>query len=116
MVNPNVPPAVVYPSPNEWPVTYIPITGISNGLRATVTAPNHGITLTPGQSTPGVDFSQVRGMFQINGKFGYVTQVLSSSQFMVNIDTSQFYAYTGGGYANLIAGVSPYDPLTNTFP
>lgn len=115
MVNPNVAPAVVYPSPNEWPITYIGITGITNSLQATITAPSHGITLSPTASTPGVDFTQVKGMFQINGKFAYVTRVIDVNNFVVNLDTSMFYSYKSGGFANLIAGSSPIDPLTNTF-
>ena len=107
---------VTYPSPDEWTVTYVPISGISRAAKAVVTAPNHGITLAAGQNTPSVDFTQVKGMFQINGQFAYVTQVIDDNNFVVNLNTTQYYAYTSGGYVNKIAGNSPIDPLTNTFP
>lgn len=147
MVNSNIAPGqggVTYPSPNEWPVTAIPVTNITQSLNATVTAPNHGITLSANQSTPKVDFSQVKGMYQINGKFAFVVKVVDSDTFTVDLDTSQFYAYVapvdrswerfnntpwqnadfswnyfitnGGGFVNITGGNAPDDPLTNLFP
>lgn len=115
----NLPPGnggIVFPSPNEWPITYVAITGITRGLETQVTAPNHGITLTAGASTPGVDFSQVKGMYQINSVFGYVTAVVDTDNFTVAINSSNFSPYISGGYANKIAGSAPIDPLTNTYP
>lgn len=119
MVNPNIHPGqggVTFPSPNEFPVTYRAITGITRAVEATITAPDHGITLSTIASTPKVDFSQVKGMFQINGKFGFVTSIVDSDNFTVAIDTSQFYAYTSGGYANITGGIAPYDPFENIYP
>jgi len=107
---------VTYPSPNEWTVTYVTVTGITNALQAVVTAPNHGITLVSGQSTPGVDFSQVKGMKEINGQFGYVTKVIDANTIMVAINTLFYSPYTSGGYLNKVAGSSPIDPFTNTYP
>jgi len=107
---------VTFPSPNEWPTTYVAITGISKGLLTTVTAPSHGITITAGSSTPGVDFSQVRGMQQINGKFGYVSKVVDADTIVVEIDSSFYSNYTSGGFINKTAGSAPIDPLTNTYP
>lgn len=107
---------VTYPSPNEWPITYVAITGITRGSETTVTAPDHGITLSSGESTPGVDFSQVRGMQQINGVFGYVTSVIDTNTFTVAINSSNFSPYLSGGFVNKIAGSAPIDPLTNTYP
>ena len=106
---------VVYPSPNEWPTTYVAITGITKGLQTIVTAPDHGITINSTASTPGVDFSQVRGMNQINGLFSYITSVIDTDNFIVAINSINFSNYTSGGFVNLIAGSSPIDPLTNTF-
>lgn len=106
---------VTYPSPNEWPVTYVAISGITRGTQTKVNAPNHGITLSSNQSTPGVDFTQVNGMSQINGIFGFVTSVIDANNFIVAINSNNFSPYISGGYVNKIAGSSPIDPLTNTF-
>lgn len=107
-----IPPSVVFPSPNEWPVTYRSITGITKSTNPTITAPNHGFTSSDIPVTQ-VDFSQVKGMQEINGKFGFITSVIDTDNFTVAVDTSQFHAYTSGGYVNINAGNSPYDPLTN---
>lgn len=105
---------VTYPSPNEWPVTYHAITAITNAGNAQVTAPSHGITLSATASTPKVDFTQVGGMRQINGQFAFVNAVLDVDNITVALDTSQYYAYTSGGFLNVTGGSSPIDPLTNT--
>ena len=107
---------VTYPSPDEWPVTVIDITAIQKGLTTLVTAANHGITLSSTASTPKVDFTQVKGMSQINGKFGFVLSVPNANQVLVDLDTSNFYDYTSGGYLNITGGSPPNDPLTNLFP
>lgn len=133
---------VIFPSPNEWPVTAISVTGITNSLQATITAPGHGITLSTTASTPKVDFSQIKGMYQINGMFGFVTNVIDVNTFQVAIDTTNFYPYIGhvdrtwesiptpwmnfpypwnyftlhfGGYVNITGGSPPDDPLTNLY-
>lgn len=111
-----IPPSVTYPSPNEWTITYVAITSIARGTQTQVTAPGHGINLTAGANTPGVDFSQVKGMKQINGVFGYVTAVADASNFTVAIDSTNFSPYISGGFVNKIAGSAPIDPLTNLFP
>lgn len=111
-----IPPSVTYPSPNEWTVTYVAVTGIQKGLRTKVTAPSHGITLVTGSNTPGVDFSQIKGMREINGVFGYVSQVIDENTVMVDIDSTNFNDYSSGGYMNKIAGSSPIDPFTNIYP
>lgn len=105
---------VTYPSPNEWPTTVFSITGITNQPNAIVTAPGHGITLSPTASTPKVDFTQVKGMFQINGQFAFVTEVIDEDNIVVALDTSQYYAYTSGGFLNITGGSAPNDPLENT--
>jgi hypothetical protein len=93
----------------------VAITGITNAVRAQVTAPNHGITLSPNESTPKVDFTQVKGMFQINGQFAFVMEVVNANNIIVALDTSEYYSYTGGGFLNITGGSPPIDPLTNTF-
>jgi len=107
---------VTYPSPNEWPVTVHAITAITRTTQPKVTAPGHGITTSSSQSTPQVDFSQVKGMTQINGKFAYVVNVIDVNNFTIALDTSQFSAYTSGGFVNVLVGPAPINPLTNTFP
>lgn len=107
---------VVYPSPNEWPIMYIAITGITNGLTTTVTAPNHGFT-TGALPQIQVDFSQVKGMTDINGVFAYVSQVVDANNFVVPINSTNFHPYVSGGFVNILAYTgSPQDPFTNTFP
>jgi hypothetical protein len=119
MANPNIHPGqggVTFPSPNEFPVTYRAITGITRSLQATITAPNHGITISSTASTPKVDFSQVKGMFQINGQFGFVTSIVDADNFTVALNTLQYSAYISGGYANITGGIAPYDPFENIYP
>ena len=106
---------VVYPSPNEWPVTVYAITAITKAPQAQVTAAGHGITISANQSTPKVDFTQVKGMSQINGQFAFVTSVIDASNFTIALDTTQFSTYTSGGFVNVIVSPAPIDPLTNTF-
>lgn len=106
---------VTFPSPNEWPITYRAITGITISTQAKITAPNHGFTNADIPVTQ-VDFSQVKGMSEINGKFGFITQIIDVNNFLIALDTSQFHAYTSGGFVNINAGKSPYDPLTNIYP
>lgn len=115
----NLPPGnggVVYPSPTEWTITVHAITGITQAPQAKITAPGHGITLSSTASTPKVDFTQVKGMFQINGRFAFVTRVIDVNNFTVDLNTSSYYPYTSGGFINVTGGSSPIDPLTNTFP
>lgn len=107
---------VTYPSPNEWPITVHNITGITKSPQPIITAPGHGITITSGQPIPVVDFTQVNGMYQINGKFAYVTSVINSSNFTIALDTTQFSPYISGGFVNVIVSPAPINPLTNTFP
>ena len=106
---------VTYPSAAEFPVSAIAITGITNAQQAIVTAPNHGFTSANIPVTQ-VDFSQVKGMQEINGKFGYITQIIDVNNFQINLNTLFFYPYISGGYCNINAGLAPYDPFQNTFP
>lgn len=106
---------VTYPSPNEWPVTYHEITAITNAAQAEVTAPDHGITSSTMQSTPRVDFSQVKGMKEINGQSAFVASVIDTDRITVYLNTSQYNPYKSGGFLNVLVGPSPIDPLTNTY-
>lgn len=105
---------VTYPSPNEWPITVFAITGITQSGNAKVTATSHGITLSPTASTPKVDFTQVKGMWQINGQFAFVNQVIDADNIIIALDTSQYSPYTSGGFLNITGGSPPDDPLANT--
>lgn len=106
---------VTYPSPNEWPITVHAITGITRALNPTVTAVGHGITMSATSSTPRVDFTQVKGMTQINGQSAFVTSVTDADNFTIALDTSQYSAYTSGGFVNVLVSPAPINPLTNTF-
>lgn len=107
-----IPPSVVYPSPNEWPVTYRAITGISRAVQAVITAVDHGFTSADIPITV-VDFTQVKGMQEINGQFAPITSIIDDNNFTIDLDTSRFHAYTTGGFVNIQSGNSPYDPFTN---
>jgi len=109
----SIPPSVTPPSPNEWPVTYKIITNITRDRQAQVTSPLHGFTTASDVNVTKLDFTQVKGMFQINGNSAYITQVVDLNNFTVAIDSSQYYSYVSGGYANIVTGNVPYDPFQN---
>lgn len=106
---------VTYPSPNEWPTTVHSITGITRATQPVITAIGHGITISATQSTPRVDFTQVRGMYQINGQSAFVISVVDDDNITIDLDTTQFSPYTSGGFLNVLVSPAPIDPLTNTF-
>ena len=103
------PPAVTYPSPDEWPQTIVSISGISRDSQAKITADNHGFT-TEDVGITFVDFTQIEGMIQMNGQTGLIQSVIDTNNFTVNINTSQFYAYTAGGWVNNMTGSPPLAP------
>jgi hypothetical protein len=90
------PPSVTYPSPNEWLVTVYPITGITNETQAGVTCAAYPFAADNTDVTQ-LTFKQVRGMIPINGLTCLITEVIDAAHFRVNVNTSQFPAYTGGG-------------------
>lgn len=102
-----VPPAVVYPSPNEWPQDLIkPITNITRNNVAQVTIVGHGFT-TEDQNTTFVFFKQVAGMMQINGLNALIQQIVDVDNFTVNIDSTNFYNYVSGGVIIVDTGLPP---------
>ena len=107
------PPSVVPPSPNEFPVTTFPITNITQGHPAVVTCPTHPFNEADDATITTVDFLQVQGMDQINHQNAFILSVIDSTTFTVGIDTSQMYAYTGGGIISIVGGHSPYSPFKN---
>lgn len=116
-------PAVVYPSPNEWPTTTQPLQGISQAAQAIITCNNHGFTGADIDIT-SVGFTQVKGMLQMNGQTGVIQKIVDTDHFVVNINSSSFGAYTSGGIVSTITGEPPIEtvgfqtmntPFKNTF-
>lgn len=101
-----VPPSVTPPSPDEWPDTIRDITSISRGHTSTVQSVGHGFT-SEDVGVTSVMFLQVRGMIQINGLPGVIQQVIDVDNFTVNIDSTNFFAYTGGGIVSILTGIPP---------
>jgi hypothetical protein len=66
------------------------VTGITQEAQAVVTVAGHGYGILD-----TVYFSGIQGMTEINGRFGRVVAVISSSQFRVDIDTTNFTAFVG---------------------
>jgi len=87
---------------SEFPASNLTVTGISQAAQAVITATNsftsndYGVTV--------VTFHNVVGMTQINTLSG-VVQSATGSNFVVNINTSSFTAYSSGGIANIITGI-----------
>ena len=110
-----VPPAVVPPSPNEWPQGLVTIiTGITQAMQAQVTCPSHGFTSTD-QNTTFIMFKQVQGMIQINGQNALIQKVIDTNNFTVNINSTNFYAYTGAGVVIVDSGEPPIEKQSFQF-
>ncbi len=124
MTSNQVPPSVTYPSPNEWPQNLIhSITGITKAAQAQITAPSHGFTSADIGIT-FVDFTQVKGMIQINGLTGIIQSVIDANNFTVNINSTQFFTYSSGGQLHTVSNEPPVEtigaqvmntPFKNTF-
>lgn len=76
------------------------ITGITQETDAVITIVGH--TYLPGEVVNIID---VTGMTEINGLYGYILSI-GVNTITVNIDTTAFTAYTGGGQAYLADGPS----------
>lgn len=90
------PPSVTYPSPNEWPETVYPITGISQERQATIICEAYPFTSQDIDITQ-ITFKQVGGMIPINGITALIVAVPDSSHFVVDINTTNFPSYTSAG-------------------
>jgi hypothetical protein len=104
----NIPPSVTYPSPNEFLETVFPITAITNASQATITCSAYSF----GSQDPfitQVTFKQVVGMLPINGITCLITKVLSSTQFQVAVDTTNFPIYRSGGVICIDTGQPPVE-------
>ena len=97
--------------PTTPPYIFKPISGITNGAPAMVHVPGHG--LVDGQFVAVVS---VKGMTQINAKnnpcrssdYVKVTVIDDDHVSLNGVNTSEFRAYTGGGYLQF------YTPLDMT--
>lgn len=103
------PPSVTYPSPYEWLETVYPIIGITNATQAVVTCSAYAFGSKDPYVTQ-VTFKQVQGMLPINGITCLIVAVLSSTQFVIALNTSGFPAYTSGGVICIDTG----QPVTET--
>jgi len=97
--------------------TSLVITGLSAAANASVTATHSFTTSDIGVTV--VTFHGVPGMSQINGLSGVITGVTSTTSFTVNINSSNFTAYSSAGktagvntgFANVITGA----PVTTLY-
>ncbi len=97
--------------------TLLVITGISAAANASITA-THSFTSSDIGVTV-VTFHGIPGMVQMNGLSGIVTGVTSTTSFTVNINSSNFTAYSSAGktagvntgFANVITGA----PVTTLY-
>lgn len=100
------PPSVTYPSPNEFPVTTLPILNIQNGLITTIIAPNQPFTAADINVTT-VMILHVQGMLPINGQTGVIQGIIDTNTFTVNINSLTYPYYTGGGIVSIVTGEPP---------
>lgn len=82
--------------------TNLTITGISKAANASITATHAFTTADVGVTT--VTFHGVVGMTQINTLSGVIQSINSTTDFTVNINTTNFTTYSSGGIANVITG------------
>jgi hypothetical protein len=88
--------------------TNLVITAITKAANANITATHSFTTADIGVTV--VTFHGIVGMTQLNGLSGVITNVNSTTDFNVNIDTTNFGTYVAGvagstgGFANVITG------------
>jgi len=104
-----VPPSVTSPSPLEWPQDLVKtVTNITRDSVAKVTCPTHGFTSLD-QGMTFICFKQVQGMYQINGLDCLIQTVIDTNNFTVNIDTTNYFDYRGGGVIIVDSGQPPIE-------
>lgn len=87
--------------------TNLTITGVSKAANASITATHAFTSSDIGVTT--VTFHNIPGMIQLSTLSGVIQSVTSTTSFTVNINTTNFTAYSGtGGIANVITGEPPY--------
>lgn len=102
-----IPPSVTYPSPNEWPQDLIKsISNITRDSHAKITSTGHGFT-SASENITFVSFKQVKGMIQINGLDALIIQILDADNFLVNIDSTNFFNYVSNGIVIVDSGLPP---------
>jgi len=107
-----VPNQAPYTTQNRTPMgvsTNLKITGISQAANASITATHSFTSADIGVTV--VTFHGVLGMTQINTLSGVIQSVNSTTDFTVNINTTNFSAYTSSGVANVITGA----PASTTY-
>lgn len=92
-----------------WTPTNLTITAISKAANASITATHAFTSADVGVTT--VTFSGVKGMTQINTLRGVIQSVNGTTDFTVNINSTNFSTYTSGGIANIITG----SPASTTY-
>lgn len=100
------PTSVTYPSPNEWLETVYSISGVTNDSQATVTCSTYEFS-SEDEGITSVTFKQITGMLPLNGITARITSVVSSTQFKVDINTTNFPAYASGGVICIDTGEPP---------
>ncbi len=105
MSNP-IPPSVTPPSPNEWTSTIKTISGVTRNSVAQITCVTHEFT-SADVGVTFVLFKQVRGMLPINGLSALIQEIVDADHFTVNINTTNFPDYTGGGVISILTGQPP---------
>lgn len=85
------------------------ITAITKAASAKITAAFHGMAVGDRIYIDGVS-----GMTEINGRFGKVTAINSSSQFTTDIDTTNFGTFTSS--TGLVRSSTPAPPTPITPP
>lgn len=110
--NPNVAPAVTFPSPNEWPSMILAITGITKAGNAQITVVNHPFTASDVGVTTVMPLL-VGGMIQIRGLPGVIQGIVDDNNIIVSICTSTFNSYSSGGQLKILTGKPPSEEVGN---
>lgn len=103
-----VPPSVVPPSPYEWLQTVFPITNVSRDAQAIVTCSSYPFT-SQDVNVTSITFKQIRGMIQMNGITALIVAVIDSSNFVVNVNSTNFATYQSGGVICIDTGQPPIE-------
>jgi len=103
--------------PNQVPYTTnqstnLTITAISKAANASITATHSFTSADVGVTV--VTFHNIRGMTQMNTLSGVIQSVNSTTDFTVNINSSNFSTYVSGGVANVITGAPANTLYSNT--
>ncbi len=103
--------------PNQAPYTTnfstnLTITAISKAANASITATHSFTSADVGVTV--VTFHNIVGMTQMNTLSGVIQSVNSTTDFTVNINSTNFSTYVSGGVANVITGAPANTLYSNT--